>query len=57
MENLKNFDLLREVAQSVAGHIRKPYSTEEIASIITKGDYSAEMMMQHLLILLTKHLN
>jgi hypothetical protein len=55
MENLKNFDLLHEVAQSVAGHIRKPYRAEEIASIITNGDYSAEMMMQHLLILLTKH--
>jgi hypothetical protein len=55
MENLNNFDLLSEVAQSVAGHIRKPYNAEEIASIITKGDYSAEMMIQHLLVLLTKH--
>jgi len=46
-------DALREVARSVAGHIRKPYSAGEIASIIESGDYSAEMMMQHLLILVT----
>jgi hypothetical protein len=46
-------DALQEVARSVAGHIRKPYSAGEIAAIIKSGDYSAEMMMQHLLILVT----
>ena len=46
-------DALREVARSVAGHIRSPYSAGEIAAIIGSGDYSAEMMMQHLLILVT----
>ena len=46
-------DALREVARSVSGHIRKPYSAGEIAAIIGSGDYSAEMMMQHLLILVT----
>jgi hypothetical protein len=46
-------DALREVARSVAGHIRKPYSAGQIAAIIESGDYSAEMMMQHLLILAT----
>jgi len=46
-------DALREVTRSVAGHIRKPYSAGEIAAIIESGDYSSEMMMQHLLILVT----
>jgi hypothetical protein len=46
-------DALREVARSVAGRIRKPYSAGQIAAIIESGDYSAEMMMQHLLILAT----
>jgi len=46
-------DALREVARSVAGRIRDPYSAGEIAAIIGSGDYSAEMMMQHLLLLVT----
>lgn len=46
-------DALREVARSVAGHIRKPYSAGEIAAIIQSGEYSAEIMMQHLLLLVT----
>jgi hypothetical protein len=48
-------DALRQVARSVAGHIRKPYSAGEIAAIIESGDYSSEMMMQHLLILATNN--
>ena len=47
-----DYDALGEVARKVAGHIEKPYSAEELAAMIESGDYSAELVMQHLLLLI-----
>ena len=49
-----NCDALGEVTRKVAGHIEKPYSAEEIAAMIESGDYSAELVMQHLLLLIAE---
>ena len=43
---------LGKVTLKVAGHIEKPYSAEELAAMIESGDYSAELVMQHLLLLI-----
>ena len=45
---------LLRVALSKAGHIEQPYSLAEILDKIESDDYSAEMMMQHLLLHLAK---
>ncbi len=45
---------LMRVALSKAGHIEQPYSLDEILDKIESDDYSAEMMMQHLLLHLAK---
>jgi hypothetical protein len=45
---------LMRVALSKAGHIKQPYSLNEILGKIESNDYSAEMMMQHLLLHLVK---
>lgn len=45
---------LFEVAKSISGHIKNPYSPDEIAWMLKNGDYSAEIMLQHLLALMTK---
>jgi hypothetical protein len=45
---------LMRVALSKAGHIEQPYSLDEILGKIESDDYSAEMMMQHLLLHLAK---
>jgi hypothetical protein len=37
------------VALSKAGHIEQPYSLDEILGKIESDDYSAELMLQHLL--------
>ena len=41
---------LMRVALSKAGHIEQPYSLNEILGKIESNDYSAEMMLQHLLL-------
>jgi hypothetical protein len=35
----------------MAGHITKPYTEEEILTILDDGEYSAELMLQHVLLL------
>ncbi|MGL4666473.1 MAG: hypothetical protein ACRCWR_00915 [Saezia sp.] len=45
---------LKKVAQAVAGHIREPYTADEIADIIDNAEYNAELMMQHLLLLFVR---
>jgi len=44
-----NQNPLREITQKIAGHIRRPMAAHEIAKQLTDGDYSAELIMQHLL--------
>ncbi len=41
---------LIRVSLNKAGHIEKPYSLDEILDKIESDDYSAEMMLQHLLL-------
>ena len=38
-----------ELAGSVAGHIREPHTLSEILRQIESNDYSAELLLQHLL--------
>lgn len=45
---------LIHVALSKAGHIEKPYSLDEILDKIESDDYSAELMLQHLLLYLRR---
>jgi hypothetical protein len=45
------------VALSKAGHIEKPYSLDEILDKIESDDYNAEMMLQHLLLYISKREN
>lgn len=40
---------LRQAAESIAGHIRKPMSAREIADALESGEYHAELILQHLL--------
>jgi len=42
---------LQTIAQQIAGHIQKPMTADEIADALESGDYSAELIMQHLLLL------
>ena len=46
-----NQNPLREITKEVAGHIRRPMVAHEIAKELENGEYSAELMMQHLLLL------
>jgi hypothetical protein len=48
---------LMRVALSKAGHIEQPYSLAEILDKIESDDYSAEMMLQHLLLYISKREN
>ena len=41
---------LLRVALSKAGHIEQPYSIDEILDKIELNEYSAELMLQHLLL-------
>ena len=42
---------LQAIAHQIAGHIEKPMTADEIADALESGDYSAEIIMQHLLLL------
>jgi hypothetical protein len=44
-----NKDITKELA-----HIKKPYSLEEILKQYSSGNYNAELLLQHTLLLLTK---
>lgn len=50
--NLVN-KLAKEVNQKLT-HIQKPYSLEEILKQYSSGNYNAELLLQHTLLLLTK---
>jgi len=40
---------LLQAAASIAGHIRQPMTAREIADALNSGDYNAELILQHLL--------
>ncbi len=42
---------LSELTDLMAGHIARPYTAEEILTILDDGEYSAELMLQHVLLL------
>ena len=42
---------LAGLTELMAGHIAKPYAEEEILTILDDGEYSAELMLQHVLLL------
>lgn len=44
---------LQQAAEKIAGHIRKPMTADEIAETLKNGEYSAELVLQHLLLLVT----
>lgn len=44
-----NRNPLREITRKLAGHIRQPMSAHEIAAELESCEYSAELIMQHLL--------
>lgn len=41
---------IEKTIQSIAGHIREPYTLEEICEILEGSEYSAELMLQHTLL-------
>lgn len=43
----KKFNTL---VDSMAGHIKKPYTLDEMIDILESGEYNAEMILQHLLL-------
>jgi hypothetical protein len=48
-------DSLHEVARLHCSHIRDPYTLEEICSQISGGEYNAEMMLQHLMLWVSRN--
>ena len=46
---LENSVYVERVVSRVAGHIRKPLTLLQIVRQVEGNDYSAEMMLQHLL--------
>ena len=40
---------LTQITQKLAGHIRQPMGAHKIAKELEAGEYSAELIMQHLL--------
>jgi hypothetical protein len=53
----KTMSRLLRVALSKAGHIEQPYSIDEILDKIELNEYSAELMLQHLLLYISKREN
>jgi len=49
-----NQNPLREITRDLAGHIRRPMGAREIATKLESGEYSAELLMQHLLLLVDR---
>lgn len=45
-----NQNPLAEITQKIAGHIRAPMHAHEIAKELESGEYSSELVMQHLLL-------
>ena len=45
-----NKNPLREITREICGHIRQPMDVREIAKELASGEYSAEFIMQHLLL-------
>lgn len=45
---------LRQAAESIVCHIRKPMTASEIANAINSGDYNSELLFQHLLLLVIR---
>jgi len=45
---------IHELTKTVAGHIEKPLTLQELCDTIERNEYSAEMMLQHALILLSE---
>ncbi len=41
---------LDQIAREHCGHIRKPYKLTEIIDQVESNEYSAELMLQHLLL-------
>ena len=45
---------IEAITQKVSGHIKKPMTADEIAEYLESFDYSAELALQHLLLLFAK---
>ena len=45
---------IESITQKVSGHIKKPMTADEIAEYLDSFDYSAELALQHLILLFAK---
>ena len=44
-----------ELIQEICGHIKNPHTLDEVMEKIRRADYSAEQMLQHLLLIVREY--